>query len=289
MTLDNSWFSEVDNLAGSAFSLKVTEKLFDAQSPFQHIQVYATQSFGHLLVIDGCIMLSERDNFLYHEMLVHPALFTHPDPKRILIVGGGDCGTLREVLKHAHVEAVTQVDIDEMVTQVAEKYFPILCEANQDPRAKLRFADGIKWVKEAAAGSYDVIIVDSTDPVGPGKGLFSQDFYKDCWKALGETGVLVQQSESPLFHLEKILKPMHQYMHQAAFKYIHTLHFPQCVYPSGWWTATLASKVIPVDQFREKDSINRSFTTHYYNAKIHQASLATPEFMRQALTADPNP
>lgn len=286
MTLDNSWFSEVENLASSAFSLKITEKLFDAQSRFQHIEVYATQGFGHLLVIDGCIMLSERDNFLYHEMLVHPALFTHPDPKRILIVGGGDCGTLREVLKHTSVEAVTQVDIDEMVTQVAEKYFPTLCEANQDPRAKLHFADGIKWVKDAVAGSYDVLIVDSTDPVGPGKGLFSQDFYKDCWKALGETGVLVQQSESPLFHLEKILKPMHQAMHQANFKDIHTLHFPQCVYPSGWWTATLASKDTPINQFREKAIINRAFATRYYNAEIHRASLATPEFMKQALTAD---
>lgn len=287
MTLDNSWFSEVDNLAGSAFSLKVTEKLFDAQSPFQHIQVYATEGFGRLLVIDGYIMLSERDNFLYHEMLVHPALFTHPEPKRILIVGGGDCGTLREVLKHAHVEAVTQVDIDEMVTDVAEKYFPTLCEANQDSRAQLLFADGIKWVKDATARSYDVIIVDSTDPVGPGKGLFSQEFYRDCWKALGETGLLVQQSESPLFHLEKILKPMHQAMHNAEFNHIHTLHFPQCVYPSGWWTATLASKVTPIGQFREKDVINRSFATQYYNAEIHRASLATPEFMRQISMTDP--
>jgi spermidine synthase len=233
-------------------------------------------------------MLSERDNFLYHEMLVHPALFTHPDPKRILIVGGGDCGTLREVLKHADVETVTQVDIDEMVTQVAEKYFPNLCEANRDPRAKLHFADGIKWVKDAAAGYYDVIIVDSTDPVGPGKGLFSQSFYDDCWKALGETGVLAQQSESPLFHLEKILKPMHRAMHRAKFDNVHTLHFPQCVYPSGWWTATLACKGGAIHQFREQDVINRSFVTHYYNAEIHRASLATPEFMRQALAADAN-
>ena len=119
MTLDNEWFSEIDESQGSAFSLKVKEKLHELQSPFQRVEVYATESFGNLMVIDGFIMLSDRDNFIYHEMLAHPALFTHPDPRRVLIIGGGDCGTLREVLKHSNVDEVTQVDIDEAVTAAA--------------------------------------------------------------------------------------------------------------------------------------------------------------------------
>ena len=284
MALDKEWFSEVEPLtAGSAFSLKITEKLYDEQSPFQRIEVYATQTFGKLLVIDGCIMLAERDHFLYHEMLVHPALFTHPDPRRVLIIGGGDCGTLREVLKHPDVAEVTQVEIDQAVTRITEQYFPALCEANRDPRARLCFADGVAWVKHAAAGAYDIIIVDSTDPVGPAQGLFGEPFYRDCWRGLGDHGLLVQQSESPLLHLESILKPMHRRMRAAGFQAVLSLHFPQCVYPSGWWSATLAGKTGPLNRFRETDVANKPFATDYYNAAIHRASLALPEFMRRAL------
>ncbi len=285
MALDKNWFSEIEHQAGSAFSLKISQKLHDERSPFQHIEVYATEGFGNLLVIDGCIMLTERDNFLYHEMLVHPALFTHPDPKQILIIGGGDCGTLREVLKHPGVESAIQVDIDEAVTRTAERFFPQLCEANHDPRAELHFADGIAWVKNAAEGSYDIIIVDSTDPVGPAQGLFTQSFFQDCRRALGEQGLLVQQSESPLFHLESILIPMHRAMFEAGFLHVNSLYFPQCAYPSGWWTTTMASTTNSPVRFRETDASNKPFATRYYNVDIHRASLVTPEFVRQTLTS----
>ncbi len=283
MVLDKTWFSEPHPATGSAFSLKLKAKLFDERSPFQHIEVYATEDFGNLMVINGCIMVTQRDNFLYHEMLTHPALFTHPDPKRVLIVGGGDCGTLREVLKHPGVEQVIQVDIDEMVTRASEQYFPELCESNGDPRAQVRFADGIAWVQNTSPGSYDVILVDSTDPVGPAEGLFAALFFRDCHRALGDQGLLVQQSESPLFHLESILKPLHRNLCEAGFAAVHTLHFPQCVYPSGWWTVTLAGNIGPLTRFREQDVANKPFATEYYNVDIHRASLATPEFMRRAL------
>ena len=283
MALDNTWFSEPHPASGSAFSLQIEERLFARQSPYQYVEVYATVGFGNLMVIDGCIMLSQRDNFLYHEMLVHPALFTHPDPRRVLIIGGGDCGTLREVLKHPGVKQVVQVDIDEVVTRAAEQYFPELCESNQDPRAQLHFADGIAWVQNAAPASYDVIIVDSTDPVGPAEGLFAAPFLQDCRRALGDTGLLVQQSESPLFHLESILKPLQRTLYQAGFAAVHTLHFPQCVYPSGWWTVTLATKTGDPTRFREQDAAAKPFATEYYNVDIHRASLATPEFMRRTL------
>ncbi len=248
--------------------------------------VYATEAFGNLMVIDGYIMLTSRDNFLYHEMMTHPALFTHPDPRRVLIIGGGDCGTLREVLKHPGVETATQVDIDQEVTRAAERYFPELCEANGDPRARLRFDDGIAWVQNAEPGSYDVIIVDSTDPVGPAEGLFAEPFFRNCHRVLGTVGVLVQQSESPLFHLDTILVPLHRNLRTAGFADTHTLHFPQCVYPSGWWTATLARKSGRVADFRAADAAAKPFATEYYNAEIHHAALATPEFMRRALAGE---
>jgi spermidine synthase len=277
------WFTEVCENGGSAFSLRVRKKLHDEQSPFQHIEIWETTDFGNLMVIDGFVMLSSRDNYLYHEMMSHPALFTHPDPKRVVIIGGGDCGTLREVLKHPGVEHVLQVDIDERVTRLAEEYFPELCASNHDPRAQLYFGDGIQWVKDAAPGSIDLVIVDSTDPIGPAEGLFSEAFYRDCHRALGESGLIVQQSESPLLHYESIIQPMHKSMRAAGFADSVSLQFPQPVYPSGWWTATLAGKQA-VDEFRQEDARAKAFATRYYNAAIHNGALAQPEFFLHSRT-----
>jgi len=279
MTLDNTWFSEPQPDSGTAFSLKVTEKLHEEQSPFQKIEIFQTESFGKLMVIDGYIMLTDRDNFIYHEMMSHPVLFSHPNPEQILIIGGGDCGTLREVLKHNTVKSAQQVDIDERVTRLSEIHFPELCESNSDPRAELHFEDGINWVKNTDAASYDVIIVDSTDPIGPGEVLFSTEFYKNCQRILKKGGMLVQQSESPLLHYDTILKPMHQRMQAAGSEHTLSFNFPQCVYPSGWWSCTIGASV-PLQSFRESDASNKTFTTHYYNSAIHKAAMALPEFMK---------
>ncbi len=285
MTLDNSWFTEECTECGSAFSLKLGEnkKLHEEKTPFQTIEIYETTKFGQLMVIDGFIMLSSRDNFIYHEMMSHPAIFTHPNPRRVLIIGGGDCGTLREVLKHPEIKLTQQVDIDERVTRLSEQYFRELCERNNDPRAELHFADGIKWVKDAEAGYYDIIIVDSTDPIGPGEVLFTAEFYENSHRALNDGGLFVQQSESPLYHTESIIKPMYDKLSHAGFVDINTLHFPQCVYPSGWWTCTMACKDHKIPQFRQQAVENKSFITHYYNESIHMAATAAPEFFKQVL------
>ncbi|MEW5682065.1 MAG: polyamine aminopropyltransferase [Pseudomonadota bacterium] len=279
---NNNWYTEIFAASGSAFGLQVTKKLDEVQSPFQKIEMYETSHFGNLMVIDDVIMLSSRDNFLYHEMLSHPVLFTHANPKNVVIIGGGDCGTLREVLKHPGVESVTQIDIDEQVTRMAEKYFPELCASNNDPRATLKFDDGIKFMREAQPESVDVIIVDSTDPIGPGEGLFNRAFYDSCRKALRHGGILVQQSESPLIHMP-LLKDMRSAMLDAGFDALQTLLFPQMVYPSGWWTCTLARKGMAFNGFRETDAVNAPFNTEYYNAEVHKAASAWPNFMKQAL------
>ncbi|MGR9087690.1 MAG: polyamine aminopropyltransferase [Gammaproteobacteria bacterium] len=278
----SQWFTEEVPGAESAFSLKYKKKLHEEQSEFQHIEIYETEGFGNLMVIDGCTMVSTRDNFFYHEMMSHPALFTHPDPKRVWIIGGGDCGTLKEVLKHSSVGQAVQIDIDERVTRLSEIYFPELCESNGDPRAELKFIDGIQWVKDAAPDSVDIIIVDSTDPIGPAEGLFSEAFYRDCHACLSEHGMVVQQSESALYHM-KLIGEMRQAMKSAGFAHLQTLFFPQCIYPSGWWSATIAGKS-DLARFRENDAAGKQFATTYYNVDIHRAALAQPEFFKQAFT-----
>ena len=282
MSSSPSWFTEEVGYSGSAIGFRVKQKLHEEQSQFQKIEIYETTDWGNLMVLDGCIMLTGRDNFLYHEMMAHPALFTHSNPKRVVVIGGGDCGTLREVLRHREVEQAVQVEIDERVTRVAEQYFPELCEANSDPRAQLLFDDGIAYMKNAAAESIDVIIVDSTDPVGPAEGLFNEAFYQTCHKALRTGGILVQQSEPPLTQLP-LIKSMRQLMRQVGFAAVRTLPFPQPAYPTGWWSCTMARKGADLSGFRERGAHSKPFPTQYYSADIHKAALVLPEFMREAL------
>ncbi|HET9190537.1 MAG TPA: polyamine aminopropyltransferase [Rudaea sp.] len=281
-TQQQQWFDERHDYAGSSIGFRVNQRLHAEQTPFQSIEIWDTTDWGKLMVIDGCTMVTTRDNFLYHEMMSHPALFTHPRARRVVIIGGGDCGTLREVLKHDEVESAIQVEIDERVTRLAEKYFPELCESNNDPRAQLLFIDGIKWMAECEPESLDIVIVDSTDPIGPAEGLFNEAFYRSCLKALRHGGILVQQSESPLAHLP-LLKNIRKAMKGAGFQALRTLTFPQPCYPTGWWSATLARKGVDLEDFRERGAEMKQFPTRYYNAQIHKAALATPEFLKEAL------
>ncbi|MDZ4349847.1 MAG: polyamine aminopropyltransferase [Xanthomonadaceae bacterium] len=279
---DTSWYHENFQPTGSAIGYRVTARLHEEQSAFQKLEIWDTTDWGKLMVIDGAIMLTSRDNFLYHEMMSHPALFTHSNPKRVVIIGGGDCGTLREVLRHREVERVTQVDIDERVTRLAEQYFPELCESNDDPRAELLFDDGVAYMRDAEADSLDLVIVDSTDPVGPAEGLFNRAFYASCHKALRNGGILVQQSESPLAQIE-LIKAMRHEMAEAGFGVFRTLSFPQPCYPTGWWSATMARKGGELDGFRERGAASKSFATRYYSVDIHKAALALPPFVAEAL------
>ena len=283
MTLDTRWFSEAVQATGTAFSLKGT-KLHEEQTPYQKIEIWQTETFGYLMTIDGCTMVSTRDNFLYHEMMSHVVLNSHPNPQNVVIVGGGDCGTLSEVLKHPEVKAATQVEIDERVTRLAEQYFPELCTRNADPRATLFFGDGIQWMKDAEPGSIDVIIIDSTDPVGPAEGLFGKRFYLDCIKALKPDGLLVQQSESPLLHLD-LIRDMHAAMREAGFARTHLFHFPQVIYPSGWWSGSIACKAAaPLAERLDRQAIE-ALHSQFYNIDTHRAAFALPTYVSTALAA----
>jgi spermidine synthase len=271
---DENWFTEICKDAGSVVGWSTEARLAHVKSEFQTIDIYRTHHWGKLMVIDGFVMLTTRDNFLYHEMLTHPALFSHPDPKRVAIIGGGDCGTLQQVLRHRDVESVVQCEIDEQVTRLAEVHFPELCADNGDPRAELVFDDGLAWIRNAAAGSLDLIIVDSTDPIGPAEGLFGPGFVNDCFRALADGGILVQQSESPLLH-QHLIAGIRQNMERAGFETIRTLGFPQPCYPSGWWSCTQARKhglLAPPSAERFAAS---GIQTRYYNPEVHRGALAT--------------
>jgi len=274
------WFDEPFGDEGTKFGVAIKQKLHSEITPFQSIEIYATQTFGNLMVLDGCFMVTTRDNFLYHEMMTHPALFTHPLPKKVVVVGGGDCGTLKEVLKHQQVESAVQVEIDERVTQVAQEFFPELCSSNNDPRAQLCFTDAAQWIKNAADDSIDVLIIDSTDPIGPAEQLFGAEFLAQAFRALSPQGVIVQQSESPILHTETIIRSLQNKLLAAGFKHPQQLLFPQPSYPSGWWSATMAQKSLTPLQPRWQAADNKNFTTYYYNTAIHQGALAVPEFMK---------
>lgn len=280
-----TWMYENFEPTGSAIGYRITRKLDEVQSPFQKIEIYESTDWGNLMLIDGAMMLTTRDNFLYHEMMSHPALFTHANPRDVVIIGGGDCGTLREVLRHPGVARAVQCDIDEQVTRMSEKHFPELCESNGDARATLMFDDGVAYMANCEPGSLDIVIVDSTDPVGPAEGLFNKAFYASSFRALREDGILVQQSESPLALLE-LIREMRGEMAKAGFASFKTLPFPQPCYPTGWWSCTLARKHVDGRggfEFREADARAKVFETHYYSADIHRGALATPPFLAEAL------
>ena len=276
-----TWMYENFEPTGSAIGYRVTAKLDEVQSPFQKIEIYDSTDWGKLMLIDGAMMLTTRDNFFYHEMMSHPALFTHANPRNVVIIGGGDCGTLREVLRHPGVASAVQCDIDEQVTRMAEKHFPELCESNGDARATLMFDDGVAYMANCAPGSVDIVIVDSTDPVGPAEGLFNKAFYESCFRALRDDGILVQQSESPLALLE-LIREMRAEMGKAGFTSFKTLPFPQPCYPTGWWSCTLARKSGGFE-FREAEARATPPATRYYSADVLRGALATPPFVAEAL------
>ncbi len=223
-------------------------------------------------------MLSTRDEFVYHEMITHPALCTHPRPERVLVVGGGDGGAIREILRHPTVKEAVLCEIDERVTRLCEQYFPATTVGLKDPRVRCHFEDGFAFMQRHEQ-YFDVIITDSSDPVGPGVALFKEEYYRLVKRALRPGGIMVSQSESPWYYAETI-RDMTTAM-AAVFSHVQTYIAMIPLYPSGFWTITAASDTCRLEQFDEARS--RAIAAHcrYYNPEIHRGALALPTFLRE--------
>ena len=262
-------------------SAEVEERLYRGASPFQSIEVVRTAEFGNMLVLDGVFQTSEKEEFVYHDMIVHVPLFLHPNPKRVLIIGGGDGGAAREAVRHACVESVEMVEIDGTVVDLAKRYFPTIASVLNDPPEKftLTIGDGLTKVKEAE-DYYDVVIVDCSDPIGPGEGLFTAEFYRDTYRALKADGLFVQQTESPFMH-RPLIRDVVRYVGEVfPITRLYTAHIP--LYPSGMHSFTLGSKTY--DPLVWEPHREKSFETKYYNYGIQKAAFVLPEFVKELLT-----
>lgn len=259
---------------------EVSDILYRGHSQFQDIIVADSKEFGRMLVLDGVFQTSIKDEFMYHESIVHIPLFLHPNPKKVLIIGGGDGGAAREAVRHPEVESVTMVDIDGQVIELSKKYFPEISKAilEKDPKLTVKVGDGIAFMREAE-NYYDVIIVDCSDPVGPGEGLFSYDFYKDTFKALKEDGLFVQQTESPFMH-RKLVKDIFDCVSDIfPITRLYTAFIP--LYPSGMHCFTMGSK--KYDPLAWELNRKRTFPTKYYNEGIQKSAFVLPNFVKDLL------
>ena len=266
---------------GTRFRCK--KVLFSDKSDYQYIDVVETKGHGRMLLNDGIVMLSEKDEFIYHEMMAHVPLFSHPRPTKVLIIGGGDGGVAREVLRHESVSQCVLVEIDKMVVDVSKKYFPKISGSFENPKLQLKIQDGLQFVKEYIKETdekFDVVLVDSTDPFGPAKDLFSALFYKDLHYLLSDTGLLVVQAESPFFEIATqkfILQSL-----KSVFPLTALYNYSNTVYPGGLWSFAFASKKYhPLKDFQKEKVTKYDWNLSYYNADIHRAAFAQPEFMKQ--------
>ena len=278
-TLD-LWVTETHRgVVGLSFKVKRT--LFEGHSPYQRVHVVDTVGHGRMLLNDGMVMLSERDEFVYHEMIAHVPLAIHPFPKRILIVGGGDGGTAREVLKHPAVEHVTLVEIDEMVVNASREYLPSLSAAFDDPRLEIKVDDGVRFVAQTRQ-TFEVVIVDSTDPVGPAEPLFDRLFYENVARILTPDGIMVTQAESP--YSDQAVQKSMLINQRPFFERLHLYLFSNLTYPGGLWSFGLGSKrFCPVGDHDPERFKKTGIVTRYYTPQIHRAAFVLPAFVEQYL------
>jgi len=261
---------------------RVKRTLFSGESEFQRIDVVETAGYGRMLFNDGVVMISERDEFVYHEMIAHVPLFVHPQPRRVLVIGGGDGGTVRETLRHPSVEHCRLVEIDPVVVEACRKHIPQTASALDDERAEVTIADGVKFVAETDE-RYDVVIVDSTDPIGPATPLFDREFYSNVHRVLSTPGLVISQCESPFYEVpwqQTILTILHN-----LFDRTHLYNYVNLTYPGGLWSFSYASKgdLCPIADLDTNRIAATKTPFQYYNAPIHRAAFVLPEFQRRQL------
>ncbi len=276
------WFTE-KHTTGAGLVLKCKKTVYSAQSPFQQIDVLETEEFGRMLLLDGLVMTTERDEFIYHEMLVHPPMHIHGNARNVLVVGGGDGGAVRELLRYPCIEHVTLCEIDKEVVETAKRFFPTLSYKLEDPKVEIVYQDGSTLLKKSK-NCFDLIVIDSTDPIGAAKTLFTREFYSACKKALVNKGIVCAQSESPIYHIE-IIKDMISNIKAAQFDSVRPYTAPIPTYPGGFWSWMVACisghcsdneipSTLPADQYAK---------LKYFNLDILKAAFCLPNFLKRAL------
>lgn len=268
----------VEEKHANGFSVKydVERQLFSGQSDFQKVEVVETKGFGKMLLNDDLVMVTEKDEFVYHDMIVHVPLFLHPHPESVLVIGGGDGGTAREVLRHSSIKKCTMVEIDKLVVDVCKEFIPLTSSQLEHPKLELIIDDGVRFMKESQE-KFDVILVDSTDPIGPATPLFGDEFYQDVSSRLTDNGIVVSQGESPWYEVamqKKLLSIVKNF-----FPISTVYNFSNITYPGGLWSFVFASKGIhPLNDFHPERVTESKMDFQYYNTGIHKACFSLPEF-----------
>lgn len=276
------WFTE-NHSDSVRFSIRVDEHLYTTQTDYQRIDVFNSLEFGKLLALDGYVMITEKDEFIYHDMIVHVPMAVKKDVKNVLVIGAGDGGTIRELCRYDTIEHIDLVEIDEKVVEVCKKYFPSMTVSMDDKRVDIHYTDGLRFVRRKS-NEYDLIIVDSTDPFGPGEGLFTKEFYGNCYNALTENGVLVNQHESPFYINDaKAMCSAHKKISSVfPLHKVYQAHIP--TYASGHWLFGFASKGLhPVDDLDEEYWNSLGLKTRYYNTRLHRGCFALPSYVLEML------
>lgn len=275
------WFSE-PHTPDVKMSIRVDRQLHSEQSEFQRIDVFESKEFGRFLTLDGLMMLTEKDEFIYHEMITHVAMASNPEIKNVLVIGAGDGGTVRELARYDTIEHIDMVEIDERVVEVSKEFLQQTACRLDDPRVNIVYDDGLRFVRRKE-NCYDLIIVDSTDPFGPGEGLFTSEFYGNCFNALAEKGILVNQHESPYYAddakaMQRAHKRIKEFFDVCR---VYQAHIP--TYPSGHWLFGFASKTIdPLTADIEKWN-SLGLKTRYYNTDLHRGCFAIPNYVKELL------
>jgi spermidine synthase len=267
------WFTEKQT-KHFGITARINRTLHTEQTEFQKLDMVETEEFGNMLILDGMVMTTEKDEFVYHEMVAHVPLFTHPNPENVLVVGGGDGGVIREVLKHPSVKKATLVEIDGKVIEYSKIYLPEIAGKLEDPRVEVKVDDGFMHIANSE-NVYDVIMVDSTEPVGPAVNLFTKGFYAGISKALKEDGIFVAQTDNPWFTPELITQVQRDVREIFPITRLYIANIP--TYPSGMWTFTIGSKKHDPLEVEE----NRFFDieTKYYTKELHKAAFVLPKFV----------
>ncbi|MFC4619912.1 polyamine aminopropyltransferase [Camelliibacillus cellulosilyticus] len=267
------WYTEKQT-ERFGITAKIKQTLHTETTPYQKLDMMETEEFGNMLTLDGMVMTTEKDEFVYHEMVAHVPLFTHPNPKRVLVVGGGDGGVLREVVKHPEVEKATLVEIDGKVIETSKQYLPSIAAAFDHPKVEVIVGDGFMHIAESE-NAYDVIMVDSTEPVGPAVKLFEKGFYEGISKALKDDGLFIAQTDNPWFKADLIRKVFRDVKEIFPITRLYTANVP--TYPSGLWTFTIGSKVY--DPLKVEDNRFHDIETKYYTPALHHAAFVLPKFV----------